>query len=121
MLVATGNTVAPIKVSAIEGVPTFGGDVLVKPLMKGDEMIVLEIFYGKGVGTALHKHTHESMVYIVKGKAKCTVAGEVFILGPGDSCRHPIGVMHGMEALEDTAIVEIKSPAPDISKFFVTR
>lgn len=120
MLVTAGNTVRPIEVSAIEGVPTYGGSISVKPLMKGDEMVVLEIFYAKGVGSALHCHAHESMVYIVKGRAKAVVEGQEFVLGPGDSCRHPAGVMHGMEALEDTTIVEVKSPPPDISKFFTT-
>jgi quercetin dioxygenase-like cupin family protein len=57
----------------------------------------------------------------VKGKVKSTVGSEEFIMGPGDVCRHPKGVLHGLEAIEDSVVVEIKSPAPDIGAFFAMR
>jgi quercetin dioxygenase-like cupin family protein len=113
--------VKPVRVSAVEGKPTYGGDLLVKPLMKGDEMTFLEITYAAGVGAPLHTHTHESVVYVIKGKVKSTVGAEEFILGPGDVGRHPKGVLHGLEAIENSVVVEIKSPAPDIAAFFAMR
>jgi quercetin dioxygenase-like cupin family protein len=113
--------VKAMAVSAVEGKPTYGGELLVKPLIKGDEMTFLEIRYAGGVGSPLHTHTHESIAYVVKGKVKSTVDGEEFIMGPGDVCRHPAGVLHGLEALEESLVVEIKSPAPDIGAFFATR
>jgi quercetin dioxygenase-like cupin family protein len=121
-VIASRNAeVEAIAVNAIEGKPTYGGDLLVKPLIKGDEMTFLEIHYTAGVGTPLHTHTHESVAYVVKGKVKSTVGAEEFIMGPGDVCRHPKGVLHGLEALEDSVVVEIKSPAPDIGTFFAMR
>ena len=42
-------------------------------------------------------------------------------MGPGDVCRHPKGVLHGLEAIEYSLVVEIKSPAPDIGAFFAMR
>jgi len=113
--------VKAMAVSAVEGKPTYGGELLVKPLIKGDEMTFLEIRYAAGVGSPLHTHTHESIAYVVKGKVKSTVDGEEFIMGPGDVCRHPAGVLHGLEAFEESLVVEIKSPAPDIGAFFATR
>src|ERR1700741_5560017 len=107
--------------SAVEGKPTYGGDLLVKPLIKGDEMTFLEIHYAAGVGAPLHTHTHESIAYVVKGKVKSTVGSEEFIMGPGDVCRHPKGVLHGLEAIEDPVVVALKSAAPDIAAFFATR
>ena len=66
--------------------------------------------------------THDfSIAYVVRGKVKSTVGSEVFIMGPGDVCRHPKGVLHGLEAIEESVVVEIKSPAPDIGAFFATR
>jgi quercetin dioxygenase-like cupin family protein len=118
---ARNSDVATVAVSAVEGKPTYGGDLLVKPLIKGDEMTFLEIHYAAGVGTPLHTHTHESIAYVVKGRVKSTVDAEEFILGPGDVCRHPAGVLHGLEALEESTVVEIKSPAPDIGAFLATR
>jgi len=113
--------VEAVPVSAVEGKPLYGGDMLVKPLIKGEEMTLLEIHYAAGVGAPLHTHTHESIVYVAKGKVKSTVGADEFIIGPGDCCRHPKGVLHGLEALEDSVVVEIKSPAPDIAAFFAMR
>jgi quercetin dioxygenase-like cupin family protein len=113
--------VKAVAVKAIEGKPMYGGDLIVKPLMTGDEMTFLEIHYAPGVGAPLHTHTHESIAYVVKGKVKSTVGSQEFILGPGDVCRHPKGVLHAMEAIEESVVVEIKSPAPEIGAFFAMR
>jgi quercetin dioxygenase-like cupin family protein len=121
MIASRNAEVAAVAVKAVEGKPMYGGDMLVKPLMKGDEMTFLEIHYAAGVGAPLHTHSHESIAYVVKGKVKSTVGSEVFIMGPGDVCRHPKGVLHGLEAIEESVVVEIESPAPDIGAFFATR
>ncbi len=118
MISSRSSDITPIKVSAVEGVPTFGGDILVKPLMQGDEMTALEIFYGRGVGTGLHAHQHESVVYLLRGRLKCVVDGREFIAEAGDTCRHPKGVLHSVEALEDSTILEMKSPRPELAAFF---
>ena len=93
MLLSRNSAVKAIRVEAIEGKPAYGGSLLVKPLIKGDELTFLEIHYAPGVGAPLHAHTHESVVYVVKGKVKSTVGSEEYILGPGDLCRHPKGVL----------------------------
>ena len=121
MITSRNADVKAVAVSAVEGKPMYGGEMLVKPLIKGDEMTFLEIHYAAGVGAPLHTHTHESIAYVVKGKVKSTVGEEAFVMGPGDVCRHPKGVLHGLEALEDSVVVEIKAPAPDIAAFFGVR
>jgi quercetin dioxygenase-like cupin family protein len=121
MIKSKNTDVAAVAVKSVEGKAIYGGDMLVKPLMKGDEMTFLEIRYAAGVGAPLHTHTHESIAYVVKGQVKSTVGSEEFIMGPGDVCRHPTGVLHGLEAIEDSVVVEIKSPAPDLGAFMATR
>src|ERR1700730_1523542 len=121
LIKSRNSDVKAVAVSAVEGKPTYGGDLLVKPLIKGDEMTFLEIRYAAGVGAPLHTHTHESIAYVVEGKGKYTVGAEECITGPGDVCRHPKGFLHGLEAIEDSLVVEIKSPAPEISAFLATR
>jgi quercetin dioxygenase-like cupin family protein len=113
--------VKAVAVTAVEGKPMYGGDMLVKPLIEGDAMTLLEIYYAAGVGAPLHAHTHESLVYVVKGKVKSTVGSQEFIMGPGDVCRHPKGIEHGLEALQESIVVEVKSPAPEIAAFFAMR
>lgn len=121
VLTSRNADIKAITVNAVEGKPTYGGELIVKPLIMGEEMTFLEIRYAPGVGAPLHTHTHESIAYVVKGKVKSTVGTEEFIMGPGDACRHPKGVLHGLEAIEDSIVVEIKSPAPDIAAFFSMR
>ena len=89
MIKSRNADVEAVAVSAVEGKPLYGGNMLVKPLIKGDEMTFLEIHYAAGVGAPLHTHTHESIAYVVKGKVKSTVGSEEFIMVPGDVCRHP--------------------------------
>jgi quercetin dioxygenase-like cupin family protein len=118
---ARNPDVTEIRVNSVEGKPTYGGELAVKPLMKGEEMTFLEIRYAAGVGAPLHTHAHESIAYVVSGKVKSTVGNTAFIMGPGDVCRHPKGVLHGLEAIEDSVVVEIKAPAPDLAAFFGMR
>lgn len=118
MLLAKNADVAPVSVKAIEGQPMYGGDLLVKPLIKGEEMVFMEIHYSPGVGASLHVHDHESLAYVVKGKVKMTVGDDVYVLGPGDVCRHPKGVLHGVEAIEESVMIEVKAPAPELGNLF---
>jgi len=120
MIISRNAEIAPIKVKAIEGKAMFGGDLVVKPLIQGDEMTFMEIHYQPGVGAPVHSHSHESLAYIVSGKVKMTVGDEQYILGAGDVCRHAKNVPHSVEAIEETVMIEIKSPAQDISDFFQT-
>src|SRR5438067_12222640 len=76
MIASRNAEVAAVAVKAVEGKPMYGGDMLVKPLMTGEEMTFLEIHYAAGVGAPLHTHTHESIAYVVKGKVKSTVGSE---------------------------------------------
>ena len=91
MIKSRNADVEAVAVSAVEGKPLYGGDMLVKPLIRGDEMTFLEIHYAAGVGAPLHTHTHESIAYVVKGKVKSTVGSEEFIMGPGDVLPTPQG------------------------------
>lgn len=118
MLLSRNADVKAIEVNAVEGRHTYGGNLFVKPLIKGEQMTFLEIHYARGVGAPVHAHTHESIVYVVKGKVRSKVGTEEYVLGPGDVCRHPKGVLHGLEAIEESIVVEIKAPAPEIASFF---
>jgi quercetin dioxygenase-like cupin family protein len=80
-----------IRVSTLEGKQVFGGELLVKLRLQGEQMIMLEIFYAAGVGTPLHSHDHESVIYLVSGKLKGTMDGKEVIMQPGDVCRQPEG------------------------------
>lgn len=104
------------KLTAVEGKPLHG-DIIVKPLITGNQMTLLEIQYSPGAGASPHIHQHESLAYVVKGKVKMTVGKEEYILNAGDVCRHPQGVLHSVEGVDASVVVEIKSPAQPIEQF----
>jgi unsaturated pyranuronate lyase len=119
-LVARHAEVADVVVSSIEGKP-MQGQLLLKPLLEGEQMTILELHYQPGTKAPLHTHTHESLIYVVSGRVKTWIGNNEYILGPGDVARHPPGVLHTVEALVESTIIEIKSPAPDITSFIETR
>src|SRR5689334_15114855 len=70
-----------LAIKSVEG-RTITGMLLVKQLISGDEMTLLEIQVEAGVVSPPHAHAHESLVYVVKGKLKSVVGEKAFVLGP---------------------------------------
>jgi quercetin dioxygenase-like cupin family protein len=116
MIVARNGDVIGVAIKTVEGVP-IQGEVMLKPLMAGEEMVMLELHYPKGAGSPPHSHDHESLCYVVKGTVRAVVEGETHTLRAGDACRHPRGVAHGIEALSDATVIEVKSPAQPLERF----
>lgn len=87
------------------------GELTVKPLMIGKEIIFIEAFKGKGMVDPMHVHDdHESVGYLLSGRLRLVIGGEEFIAEAGDTWLHPRGVPHMSEALEDCIQLEVKSP-----------
>ena len=106
MIKSRNDDVEAVAVSAVEGKTVYGGNMLVKPLIKGEEMTFLEIHYAAGVGAPLHAHTHESIAYVVKGKVKSTVGSQEFIILRRNVDRGDDGILiagHGKQKSRATA------------------
>ena len=102
--------ITPERISAVEGVLE-AGELTVKTLQVGKEILLLEVSRKQGQVDPPHKHDdHESCGYLISGKMRIVVGDSEFIAGPGSSWRHPRGVIHSSEALTDCLQVEIKSP-----------
>ena len=98
-------------IHAVEGAVE-QGELSVKVLMVADNFVTLWIRRGKGLVDPVHQHDdHESVATLVSGKLKMWIGDEEFVAGPGDVWRHPPGVPHYSEALEECVQIEIKSPA----------
>lgn len=106
----SSDTAETIKIDNVEG-GKLGTPVTLKTLMVSPSMVFVEATFAKGQASPPHSHDdHESIVYIIKGKVKATIDGESFIAGPGDAWYNAPGVVHNVEALEDSVSVEVKSP-----------
>ena len=105
-----GAQFAPLRMMALEGQES-SGVVDLKPLMVGDDMVLVEIFEQAGVKVPMHAHDdHESVVYLIQGRMQLVIGEQVFEARAGDTWRHPRGVPHASVALEDCLAVEVKSP-----------
>lgn len=87
-------------------------NVAVKLLMVADRMHMLKVYFTKGSVVSEHVHTdHSTIVCLQEGHLRVYVGDEVFDARPGDVWQHPRGVPHYHEVLEDSYVIEIKSPA----------
>ena len=98
-------------VRAIEGVIQ-QGHLSVEVLMVTEEMVMMKIRRGKGLIDPSHVHEdHESVATLISGRMRNYIGDEVFISEAGSVWRHPPGVVHSSEALEDCVQIEVKTPA----------
>lgn len=107
---ADGAKLPTVRMGVLEGRAS-AGHVDLKPLLVGNDMLMVEIFEKAGVRVPEHSHDdHESLVYLVKGRMKLVIGGKAFVAQAGDAWIHPKGVSHWSETLEDCLAIEIKSP-----------
>ena len=98
-------------VQAIEGVVQ-QGHLSVEVLMVTEEMVMMKIRRGKGLIAPSHVHEdQESVATLISGRMRNYIGDEEFISEAGSVWRHPPGVVHSSEALEDCVQIEVKTPA----------
>ena len=60
-----------------------------------------------------HKHPHEQIVHILEGRMKLIVSGVPHELKKGESFYLAGNVPHGVEAIDDTMVLDTFSPPRD--------
>ena len=107
----TVNTdIEPVRVGSVEGAKG-EGLVTVRPLMVGKKILMLELFEEKGLEMPPHTHDdHESVVYLIRGRLKLRIGEQEFVAESGSVWRHPAKVEHSSLTLEESLMIEIKSP-----------
>ena len=105
---------------SIEGVE-LTDKVLSKIIWPGPRATILEHWMTKGQVLPFHRHHTEFINFLVRGRAKVTLAGKVYTAEKWDSWTAVPGVEHSIEALEDCLVMEFFTPAGVIQKdFFLT-
>lgn len=82
-----------------------------KSLAHGEKTHLTEFRLEKGCNIPMHSHPHEQTGYLISGKMKFTIAGEIFDAEAGDGWNIPGDVEHGVEVLESALVIEVFSPA----------
>jgi unsaturated pyranuronate lyase len=61
-----------------------------------------------GEGAKMHSHPHEQVVYMLRGRMRVTLDGEVTEIGPGQAALFPANAPHKTDVLEDAEVVSVK-------------
>jgi quercetin dioxygenase-like cupin family protein len=104
--------VPKIRIGGAEGRKFDEAGVEIKLLMVADRMHMLKVYFKKGSVVPRHVHPdHSTIVCLQEGRLRVHIGEQSFMAKPGDVWQHPRGVPHYHEALEDSHVIEIKSPA----------
>jgi len=76
----------------------------------GDALMMMEVHFEEGAEGYAHSHPHEQMSYCLKGRIQFTVDGVVTVLSQGETIRIPGGAVHGVKALEPSALLDCFTP-----------
>ena len=88
-----------------------GGGVKRKVLSYSQNLMACELTFEKGAVGAPHSHPHEQIGYIISGKLVYQEEGqEDKILETGDTYYVSPDVVHGVQILEDTKLLDIFTP-----------
>jgi quercetin dioxygenase-like cupin family protein len=79
-------------------------------LVHGEKTLMGQFKVARGSISPAHSHPHEQTGFLVSGKVRFTVTGEITEVEAGDSWCLKGGVEHAAEALEDSVIIEVFSP-----------
>lgn len=90
-------------ISAVEGISR-------RTLVFGSNTLMIEVKLEKGKSLAPHKHPQEQAGYLISGHLMFNIDGEKNEILPGDSYCIPADLEHGVEALENSLVVEVFSP-----------
>jgi quercetin dioxygenase-like cupin family protein len=74
-------------------------------------LTLLRTTFTRGAVVALHQHVHEQVTTVLSGSLRLEVDGEAALLAPGGLARIPSGVPHMAEAMEDTVVLDVFTPA----------
>ncbi|BDR92529.1 cupin domain-containing protein [Vulcanisaeta souniana] len=89
------------------------GELIYRKHMHGSRLTIAQFKLLKGSVVNAHSHTHEQVSIVISGKLRFVVNNETYIAGSGDVVYIPPNAVHGVEALEDSLIVDVYSPIRD--------
>ncbi|KUO65573.1 MAG: cupin [Gracilibacter sp. BRH_c7a] len=81
-----------------------------RTLVYGRNSLMIEVKLEKGTLLTLHKHPQEQAGYLISGHLIFNIDGEKVEIHAGDSYCIPENLEHGVEAIEDSLVVEVFSP-----------
>jgi quercetin dioxygenase-like cupin family protein len=79
-------------------------------LAYNEKLFLAEHEMSKGWVGKVHSHTHDQVVYVVRGHLKVTCQGRTFEVHSGDTFVVRGGIEHGASALEESLVIDVFTP-----------
>jgi quercetin dioxygenase-like cupin family protein len=79
-------------------------------LAYNEKLFLAEHEMRKGWVGKVHSHTHDQIVYVVRGQLKVSCQGKTFELRAGDTFVVRGGVEHSATALEESLVIDVFTP-----------
>lgn len=83
----------------------------VRQVIHGQKMTIARINLSAGATVPEHSHANEQISMLQEGKLRFVLSGEERILVGGEILHIPPGAPHSVEALEDSLVMDLFSPA----------
>jgi len=77
--------------------------------LDGEHLQMSLLHFETGGGAKEHSHAYEQIMYVVKGKLRVEIGGDVGEIGPGQALLAPPNVKHQVTALEDSEVISCKN------------
>src|SRR4249920_2009640 len=85
-------------------------EMVTRKVIGGMAQQLSQVYLKKGALVPLHAHRGEQMIYVLQGALRVLVGGEEITVREGDVVRIPANASHQGEALDDTFVIETRSP-----------
>jgi quercetin dioxygenase-like cupin family protein len=76
----------------------------------GPDLMMVSVEFEKGAIGAMHKHPHRQVTFVARGSFRVTVDGRSDTLKAGDCFYVAADLLHGVEALEAGALIDVFTP-----------
>ncbi|MFC1483427.1 cupin domain-containing protein [Candidatus Neomarinimicrobiota bacterium] len=74
------------------------------------DLMLVRVFFDAGVIAEQHKHHHQQVSYVERGKFEVEIDGKKETLAAGDCFVIPSDSMHGAKCLEEGSLIDTFSP-----------
>ena len=100
----------PFVRSADRAWTTVGDGVRRQILGHGSDLMMVSVVFERGAIGTLHKHPHRQVTYVARGSFSVTIDGRTEVLCAGDCFYVATDLVHGVEALERGALIDVFTP-----------
>ncbi len=96
-----------VEIEEVEG-RKVEGKIVTKTLIKTGNITMLKITFEKEAYIPPHRHSFETVGYVLKGKLKLEIGGEEKTVKEGDTWVHPRKTIHSTKAITPSEWIEVR-------------